>query len=120
MFHVVRRVCDEVYVWDVFLLFHVCVWVFCCWHGCVVLVVVVGGLLLCFLPMVGGVGEIMWAHFCCMMLLTVYRHMLVVMVMPCCGLLMFYHSNVIGCGCCKRMYLDRRMKAPLSLVWGYG
>jgi len=86
----------------------------------VVLVIVVGGLLFCCLPMVGGMGESMWAHCCCMMLLSVYRRMLFVMVMPCCGLCMCCQLNCSGCGCCNRMYLARRLRAPLSLVCGVG
>lgn len=82
-----------------------------CWFVCACLDLlllawlcgVVVGILLCCWSMVGGMGESMWAQCCCMMLLVVYMCMLFVVDMPCCGLLMFCHSNCSGCGWCKRM-----------------
>ena len=63
--------------------------------GCVVYVSVVVGLLLCCLPMVGVMGDSMWAQLCCMMFLAVYRCMSFVLDMPCCGMLMFFQSNCL-------------------------
>ena len=66
--------------------------------GCVVCVGVVVGLLFFCLCVVVGMGESMWAHCCCMMLLAVYVRIWFVLDTPCCGVLMFCHSNCGGCG----------------------
>jgi len=78
MFHVARRVCEGCgavrSLCGMFSCWFVCArlgllllaW-WCC--GIVVFVVVVGCLLFCCLLTVGGMGESMCAHFCCMMLL---------------------------------------------------